>query len=187
VKPVPQIPPGATEWRFTVAQGIYDHSDADFAVYAIPDEPRAVYDQDPGFDHAVFDFDPSATVSMTWRERMPCAFKLLVPAQLPGYLSDTATEPPAVGSAASTVPVSPPPSPSTPTDLGRIAAFVARCKAAGVRAFVDASRPEWILGESILRASDASTGSGIDAAPTLLRLEGGDLLVPIDPSSPPSA
>ena len=184
VKQVPQIPPGTTEWCFGVAQGIWDHSDADYAVYYPPDEPRGAYDQDPGFDDSIFDFSPSATVSMTWRERMPCAFKLLVPGQLPGFVSSApAAGAPAPAEVAAPAPPAAAPA-GTPTDLGRIAAFVARCKAAGVRAFVDVARAEWILGESVLRPADASSGPGVDVAAAVVRLEGDDLLVPIDPSSP---
>jgi len=176
VKPVPSVPPGVTEWVFTVEEGTYDQSTVDYAVYALPTEPRAVLDQDPGYDESVYDFSPSASVAMTWYERMPCAFKLLVPAQTPTY----APVPPP-GADASTE------ARYAATDLGRISAFVSRCKAAGVRAFIDAARPEWVLGESIIRASDASLGPGIDTVTTTVRLEGSDLIVPIDPATPTSA
>jgi hypothetical protein len=176
VKPVPSIPPGTTEWVFAVEEGTYDQSAADYAVYALPSEPRAVFDQDPGYDESVYDFAASASVAMTWYERMPCAFKLLVPPQTPAYEPDHA--PTAEGKTAARY---------LATDLGRISAFVTRCKAAGVRAFIDTIRPEWILGESIVRAPDATSGPGIDTAPTTVRLEGSDLIIPVDPATPTSA
>ncbi len=174
VKPVPQVPPGPTEWRFGVAEGVYESSSADFCVYALPNEPRAIFDEGPGCDQAVFDFSPSASVSMLWHERMPCAFKLLVPKDIPARM-------PAQSEAAAKE------QGSQAVDLEPVAAFVARCKAAGVRAFVDTARSQWVLGESVVRPADASSGTGIETTATILRLDGADLLIPIDPTSPTSA
>ncbi|HYN82260.1 MAG TPA: hypothetical protein VES88_12210 [Gemmatimonadaceae bacterium] len=184
IKPVPSIPPGTTEWVFAVEEGTYDQSNADYAVYALPPEPRAVFDQDPGYDESVYDFAPSASVAMTWYERMPCAFKLLVPAETPAYAPDappTSAVVPAEIEAANTE------AHYATTDLGRISAFVTRCRAAGVRAFIDTIRPEWVLGESIVRAADASSGPGITTATTIVRLEGSDRIIPVDPATPTSA
>ncbi|MGQ0641889.1 MAG: hypothetical protein ACT4P6_14155 [Gemmatimonadaceae bacterium] len=172
VKPVPQIPPGPTEWRFGVAEGAYDAGDMDFCVYALPNEQRGMFDEGPGFDQSVFDFTASASVSMHWYERMPCAFKLLVPKEISGRSS-----PPRGKDEPAEEPL------AQLLDLGRIAAFVARCKAAGVHAFVDAARSEWIVGEAMLREPNATSGVGIETAATVLRLEGGDLMLPIDPTS----
>jgi hypothetical protein len=186
VKPVPQIPPGPTEWYFGVAEGAWDASDLDFSVYALPNVRRALYDEGPGFDQSVFDFAASATVSMLWYERMPCAFKLLVPKEIPARIppppKDDAGEDAAADSETDTAKDVE----MQALDLGRIATFVVRCKAAGVRAFVDTARSQWVVGESILREPNATSGAGMGNAETVLRLEGSDLMVPIDPASPPS-
>lgn len=164
VKPVPSVLHGVSEWRFTVQQGVYDACAVDYAVYAVPDEKRGIYDQPPAFDDAVFDFPASAVTAMTWNERIPCAFKVLVPPQVP-----------APGSAKTPKMLAP--------DLGRLNGFVARCKAAGVRAFLDVSQPEWILGDGILRAAGATDGAGITTDSTTLHHDGADLFVPLDPTT----
>jgi hypothetical protein len=168
VKAVPTVVHGISEWRFAVQEGVYDSSAVDFAVYAVPDEPRGTYDEAPGFDDAVFDFGASAVTSMSWNERMPCSFKVLVPPQVP--------QPSSAKEVA-----------FTPPDLGRLNSFVKRCKAAGIRAFLDVSQPEWILGDGVLRSAEATDGPGITVGTTTLHTEGADLFVPLDPTTAASS
>ena len=167
MKPVPSVAHGTSEWRFGVRQGIYDHCQADFAVYAIPNEPRGRFDEDPGFDGAVFDFLPSGIAGMSWDERIPAAFKLLVPPRLP-------------------IPGGDQPQFAAP-DLGRLAAFVERCKAAGVHAFIDTTKPAWIVGESVIRGQGGPEDEGDLLLPTVLRDQEDDLFIPLDPTTAPSA
>ncbi len=175
VRPAPAVPPGSTEWRVTVAEGVWNRSTMDFAVFAFPKEPPGHCDEGPGFDGAVFDYEPSVRVAMSWSERIPCAFKLLIPGALP---VETA------GAAAPATPMAePPPLEWRSTDLSPVAAFVDRCKPAGVRAYLDVAREEWILGAGVLQAA----GAAAPTAPpehTVLRVEGSDLFIPIDPSAP---
>ena len=160
----PVVPSGRAEWVFTVAIGVCDVSLSDFAVFETPDEPVGVYGEPPGWDATVFDYPPSGRAGIGWDERMPCAVKVLVPPRLP--------LPSAEGSETKWV----------PTDLGRISALLERVRPAGIRAYVDVARDEWILGESIMRdAASDSPGSGIDRNITAVHVPGTDRFIPLDP------
>jgi hypothetical protein len=161
---VPGARVGASQWYFGVAQGTFDGSAFDYAVYQTPAEPVGVYDQDNTFDHVVFDYPPSATVGMAWDERLLCVFKLLLPAYMP---------PPAVPEGA-------PPAEPNINYVGRIGSIMGRFKAAGVRAYVDTARDAWIVGESILRDGAAADGPGVAFHTTRLRDPTADLYVDAD-------
>lgn len=156
-RPPPAAPVGAGRWSFGVAQGRYDGSLHDYAVYATPVEPAGVYDGDYSFDSCVFTTEPSGVVGMAWDERLLCAFKLLLPAHVP--------RPPAQAGGAE------------PTYVDRIGSIVARFRAAGVRAYVDHARDAWVLGEGVLRSGAAADGEGVELHTTRLRDPRGDLYV----------
>jgi hypothetical protein len=157
-KPTPSAPPGVSEWVFMVAEGAFDTSEADFAVFATPREPIGVWDGDPSFDASVYDFPASARTSMTWNERVPCAFKLLLPAAVPASRAD--------GSVQWRAP-----------DVGRLASVISRFRAAGVRAFVDTAPDAWILGDGIIRAASAADGEGVTVNTTSVRDGDSELFV----------
>jgi hypothetical protein len=81
---MPAARPGTSTWYFAVAQGVYNGTDWDFSVCTVPQQPIGVADGDFHYDQCVYDFDASGTVGMAWDERVPCAFKLLLPARIPG-------------------------------------------------------------------------------------------------------
>ncbi|MCI0490299.1 MAG: hypothetical protein L0229_27215 [Blastocatellia bacterium] len=167
--PVPVAPVGKTEWHFKGAEGVYDGSDYDYSLYATSPEPVGVYDGDFNFDMSVFDYPAGARVGMAWDERIPCSFKLLLPATLPRTGDETAAP---AGSAA------------PPTNhLSRVGNILPRFKAAGIRAFVDVAKDAWILGQSRIRSSGAAEGEGIEFHATRLQNQNADILVPLDTTS----
>ena len=167
--PHPAVPVGESPWVLTVAIGVYDESDADYAVFAIPLEPIGIADEPPGFDATVFDFEASARVGIGWDERIPCAVKLLVPPRVPvPSLPDEI-----VGNAAQRV----------PADAGRMSAMMERFRPAGVKVFVDLGRDEWILGRSVVRAPGAADGAGIEFDATAVHVPGSDRFLPLDPAT----
>jgi hypothetical protein len=157
-------PPSRSDWFFRVAEGVWDRSAADFAVFAVPREPIGRWDADHDFDACVFDFPASGVTGMSWGERIPCAFKLVLPPHVP-----------AAGDDEEPVWLSP--------DAGRIGAALARFRAAGVRAFVDTAQDAWTLGTSVLRDVAADDGAGIDYHATRLHDAAAELYVPFHPEA----
>lgn len=161
---VPRIPIGRTDWHFKVADGIYDGSPYDFSVLDTPPEPVGRYDEGPGFDACVFDYPASAVAGMAWDGRVPCAFKLLLPAHLPAE-HPAEDEPPPAGGGGGAAEVN---------YLGRVGSVLPRFKAAGVRAYVDRARDAWILGAGVVRDQGAAGGEGVDFHTTRPRSPGAD-------------
>jgi hypothetical protein len=158
---VPRVPIGRTEWYFKVADGIYDGSLFNFSVFDTPAEPVGMYDADPGFDGCVYDYPASAVVGMAWDGRVPCAFKLLLPARVPA--ADTAAGPAAQTAAGVNGSQAPPAARAAGGDyLGRVGGILPRFKAAGVRSYVDHARDTWILGASVVRGQQATGGEGVE-------------------------
>lgn len=158
-RPVPAAPVGRSTWTFAVAEGVFDNSRLDQAVYATEHLPGGVFDGDVGFDAGVYDLPASGVVGMAWDERIPCAFKLVLPP--PSSLSTGGGE-----------------RPVNPVD--RVAGVLPRFKPAGVRAYVDTGRDVWVLGRSVVRAAGATEGEGIDRHATVLRGLLADAFVPLD-------
>ena len=146
----PLAPAGRSEWRFKVAEGVCDGTLYDFSAFAMPDEAVGIYDNDFNFDACVFDYDGGAIVGLAWDERIPCSFKLALPA---GVSSN---------------------------QVSRIGSLLPRFKPAGIRAFVDNAKPAWILGQSTIRDESATEGEGILVHPTTLRTQGTEMLAPLD-------
>jgi hypothetical protein len=161
-RPVPAAPVGRSSWRFTVAEGRFDASRVDQAVYATEHLPVGVFDGDVGFDGGVFDLPASGIVGMAWNERIPCAFKLVLPPA--SSLTTDGGEGPS----------------NSVNPVDRVAGVLPRFKPAGVRAYVDTGRDAWVLGRSVLRAPDATEGEGIDRHATVLRDRLADAFVPLD-------
>jgi hypothetical protein len=162
----PEIPVGPSTWEFAVAIGVCDRSDADFAVFEAPLEPIGDHDGVVGFDAAVFDFPASGRVAIGWDERIPCAFKLLVPPRIaqPGVDDQGHAR-------------------WTNTDIARMSAMVDRFRPAGVRAYVDVAKDSWTLGESVLRSATVTSGDGVERDAACVRSPGADRYIPLDPSS----
>jgi hypothetical protein len=159
--PVPMAQHGSTQWYFKVAEGRYDGNNFDYAVFATNPEPIGVYDGDFAFDGSVFDYPAAGVVGMAWDERIPCAFKLLLPAQLPRPKDPVGT-----------------PADGPPTNhLSRVDSLMPRFKAAGIRAYVDTAKDAWILGESLIRSAGANKGDGVERHATRLRSSTADILV----------
>jgi hypothetical protein len=158
----PRAPAGQSEWVFMVAEGTFDVSESDFSVFVTPREPIGVWDGDPAFDASVYDFPASARTSMAWNERIPCAFKLLLPTAVPRRQADGGVQWQA-------------------PDVGRLATVMSRFRAAGVRAFVDTAPDVWILGDSLLRTANAADGEGVTVNSTAVRDGDSDLFVSFDP------
>ena len=157
----PVAPKGRSEWRFKVTEGVCDGTLYDFSAYTTPDEPVGVYDHDFNFDACVFDYDGGAIVGLAWDERIPCSFKLVLPANVPRAKASTDQS-------------------SPPNYASRIGSILPRFKTAGIRAFVDNARPAWILGQSSIRDESATKGEGISVHPTVLRTHGTEMLAPLD-------
>jgi hypothetical protein len=145
----PVAPAGRSEWRFKVTEGVYDGTLVDFCAFAMPDEPVGVYG-DFNFDGCVFDYDGGAIVGLAWDERIPCSFKLALPATTPA------------------------------NHTSRIGSILPRFKPAGIRAWVDNARPAWVLGQSTLRGESANDGEGISVHPAVLRTHGTEMLAPLE-------
>lgn len=159
---LPTPPRGRSDWFFSVAQGVYDGRDFEYAVFDPPEAPVGHYDGDFAFDGCVYDVPPSGVVGMAWDERIPCSFKLLLPGRIPA-LDEAA----------------PPPQPVNYS--GRVGAVIPRFRAAGVRAFVDTAADSWILGQGVLRGMDAADGEGVAFHSLRLESETAETLVPFDP------
>ena len=146
----PAAPAGRSEWRFKVAEGVCDGTLYDFSAFAMPSEPVGIYDNDFNFDGCVFDFEAGAIVGLAWDERIPCSFKLVLPANTPA------------------------------NSTSRIGSILPRFKPAGIRAFVDNARAAWVLGKSTIRDESAQDGEGISAHPAVLHAHGTEMLAPLD-------
>lgn len=157
----PVAPNGRSEWRFKVTEGVVDGTLYDFSAYTTPDEPVGVYDNDFNFDACVFAYDGGAIVGLAWDERIPCSFKLVLPANVPRAKTPTDQS-------------------STPNYASRIGSILPRFKPAGIRAFVDNARPAWVLGQSSIRDESATEGEGISLHPAVLRTHGTEMLAPLD-------
>lgn len=146
----PAAPAGRSEWRFKVTEGVCDGTLYDFSAFAMPTEPVGIYDNDFNFDACVFDYDGGAIVGLAWDERIPCSFKLALPANVPA------------------------------NQVSRIGSILPRFKPAGIRAFVDNSKPAWILGKSTIRDESATDGEGVSVHAAMLRTHGTEMLAPLD-------
>lgn len=146
----PAAPAGRSEWRFKVAEGVCDGTLYDFSAFAMPAEPVGVYDNDFNFDACVFDYDGGAIVGLAWDERIPCSFKLALPANSPA------------------------------NQISRIGSILPRFKPAGIRAFIDSSKPAWIIGQSTIRDESATEGEGVSVHQAMLRTHGTEMLAPLD-------
>lgn len=166
-KTVPQAPGGRSTWHFTVAEGLYDGHNYDYAVYSLPHLPVALYDEDFQFDNCAFDYEPSAQVGMAWDERVPCAFKLLLPHALqPEQAAGEESSANGDGNALNAV--------------SRIGQIMPRFTASGVRAYVDTAPDAWIVGDSVIRDGAATEGPGLSLHATRLRNPKADMLVAPD-------
>jgi hypothetical protein len=145
---VPTALPGPSEWRFKVADAVYDAADLDFCAMGVPSDPIGIWDGDFRFDHSVFTYPSSGITGMAWDERVSCSFKLLLPSHVPVSKSQA--------NVASTSP------PASPGPVTRIAALMPRFKGAGIQVFVDVAKDAWILGSSLLRDPGAQNGEGIE-------------------------
>jgi hypothetical protein len=163
---LPRPPLGRSTWHFSVAGGIYDGRDYDFAVFDPPAEPIGRWDEEFEFDACVYDVDASGVVGMAWSERIPCSFKLLLPPRVPA--PGERAEPPAA-------PVDHP---------GRVAAMLPRFRPAGVRAFVDTAPDAWILGQSVIRPLTATDGEGVEFHALRLQDTSAEARVSFDPAQP---
>ncbi|HEY8227042.1 MAG TPA: hypothetical protein VIG25_17330 [Pyrinomonadaceae bacterium] len=185
----PAAPTGRSEWRFKVAEGVCDGTLYDFSAFTTPNEAVGIYDNDFNYDGCVFDFDGGAIVGLAWDERIPCSFKLVLPANVPRPAA-VASAPPAEpgrtarngSSGAGSEPSgraarAPDPAPNCASRIGSI---LPRFKPAGIRAFVDNARPAWILGQSSIRDESAKDGEGISVHPAVLRTHGTEMLAPLD-------
>jgi len=173
-KAVPKAPIGKSPWYFRVAEGVYDASDFDFAVYATEHEPIGEYDSESEYDRCIFDYPVSGFVGMAWGERIPCSFKLSIPREI----APSQTQAPPGGDS----------SPES-EDAGRsgnlisrIGAILPRFRAAGVRAFVDVAADAWIVGQSVIRSAEAGRGEGVDYHSTRVRDQNADIFIPLDES-----
>ncbi len=165
--PVPPAPIGKSQWYFKVAEGLYDGADYDYSVFATHPDPIGGYDGDFNFDGCVFDYPAAGVVGMAWDERIPCSFKLLAPSSLPG---------PKGGEEAQTE--------GAPANhLSRLSAVLPQFKAAGIRAYVDAAKDAWILGESVIRSAAVAEGEGAQFHATRLRNQNADILAPLNGGS----
>jgi hypothetical protein len=170
------VPAGCSEWFFRVAEGVWGRSDFDFAVFATSRDLIGAWDRDNDFDACVYDFPASGVAGMAWGERIPCAFKLVLPANTPKPPKPPVPAP-ATTTAESAAAVWAPP------DAGRMANVIPRFRAAGIRAFVAVGADAWVLGESVLRGADAAKGEGIDFHATRLHDAAAELYVPFDPET----
>lgn len=168
VKPIPVAPAGSSTWHFNVAEGVFNGHDFDYAVYALPHLPVAFYDQDFQFDNCAFDYEPSAQVGMAWDERVPCAFKLLLPPHVP-HPQAAAEGTSTAGDGGDSL-----------NAVSRLGQIIPRFTAAGVRAYVDTAQDAWIIGESIIRDAEASQEPGLSFHATRLRNAKADMLVAPD-------
>jgi hypothetical protein len=161
-KTVPEAPPGSSHWYFKTAGGVYDGNEYDFSLYAANHEPIGRYDGNYGFDECIFDQPAGAVVGMAWDERIPCAFKLSLPANVPAITphNDEGEKQPV-------------------NYTGRIGNILPRFKAAGVRCFVDKAKDAWVVGTGVIRDPAAAGGEGVTLHATRLYGRKTDQLVEI--------
>lgn len=168
---VPHAPTGNSKWYFKVTEGLFDAHSYDFCAFSTPSEPVGVFDQDFSFDACVYDFPAAGIVGMAWDERLPCCFKLVLPASVPQMKSEDEEN-------AKSAPAGAP-----ANYLSRIGNILPRFKAAGIQAFVDTAKDAWILGQSIIRDEAASDGEGVSVHSTRVLNQNSDMLVPLEPVS----
>lgn len=168
-KPVPVAPKGRSEWVFKVAEGVYGGTDFDYSVFADAHQPIGLYDGDNEFDQCVFDYPGSGVVGMAWNERVPCAFKLVLPKHRPFEPSQGTTSDGDEGDTGQPL-----------NDISRIGNIISRFKAAGVQAYVDSARNAWILGESVLGSFSTAEAESMDQGETRLLHPDVDTYIPYD-------
>ncbi|HEU5098947.1 MAG TPA: hypothetical protein VFU22_08010 [Roseiflexaceae bacterium] len=173
-RPVPAARVGHSAWYFNVREGCYDGVTFDYAVYAMHNEPIGAYDHDCSFDACLFDYPASGVVGMAWDERIPCAFKLLLPAEVPALRRTTAA---AAGADIARAGTADGPAINY---VGRIGTILPGFKAAGIRAFVDTGKDAWVLGQSVIRDLEAAEGEGATFHKTQLLHPQADIFVPLD-------
>lgn len=66
---------------------------------------------------------------------------------------------------------------SVGNQVSRIANILPNFKPAGVRAYVDVAKDSWVLGESVIKASAAQNGEGIDFHSMRLLRSDADMLL----------
>jgi hypothetical protein len=158
---VPRAPSGPSEWRFKVAEAVYDGSDFDLCALETPPGPIGTWDGDFKFDECIFYYPPGGIAGMAWDESVACTFKLLLPAHFP-----TAKAPATTGGGQPANPVT------------RVSAIMNRFRPAGIRAIVDTAKDAWILGSSVLRDDGATQGEGVEFHATRLTNPRTELFVP---------
>jgi hypothetical protein len=164
-KPVPRAPIGGSEWYYKAEEGVYDGNEYDFSLYAMNHEPIGEYEGNYGFDECIFDHPASAVVGMAWDERIPCAFKLVLPRAVPNIEASDGD-----GESSEKQPV---------IDVSRIGNILPRFKAAGIQCFVDMAKDGWILGTGVIRDPGAVEGEGVTLHATRLYGQKTDQLVEI--------
>lgn len=169
---IPDAPIGRSDWHFNVTEGIYDGRDYDFAVCALPHLPIGTYDGDFNFDDCVFDYKASSGVGMAWDERIPCAFKLLLPTHVPQPQRDEVKLDDETVLVNKTM--------KQPNYVGRIGDIIPRFRAAGIRVYVDTAKDSWVLGESVIQNQDTTDGKEVNIHATRLRDQKADMLVSLD-------
>jgi hypothetical protein len=178
---LPFVPQGNSEWHFRVVEGVYDVGLFDCSVYACPTDPIGIFNGDFNFDQSLFAFPASAIVGMAWDERIPCAFKLLLPANPPPSKKISVESDTSINDGAQPKCPTPVQSSVQPVNnAGRIGSIMSRFKPAGIRAYIDSSKEAWILGESILRDIAAIDGEGVKSHSTVLRDDNADLFVTLE-------
>jgi hypothetical protein len=161
---LPAAPAGRSTWVLAVAEGGMDGSEFDAAVYASDPLPTGVFDADVAADACVYDLPPNAVAGLAWEERIPCAFKLVLPPR--ADLADDGDQEADVNY------------------LGRVAGILPRFKPAGIRAYTDTARDTWVLGRSVIRGPDATDGEGIERNVTRVQGPLADGFVPLDRPQP---
>lgn len=126
---VPIIRLGESTWRFSVAEGAFDASGFDEAVFTTVDASP-----------------PMGKVQLLWREHEPFSVAVLIPADLKS-LEATMLD---------------------GQDLRELVrAGLERFRAGGIKLTVDYFNEEWVMGESILKSLDDTSGSGVNFDPTI--------------------
>jgi hypothetical protein len=136
--PMPDLPIGESEWRFSVREGAFDAARFDESVHVFPAA------DDAGSPAAL---EPCGRVRVSWREHDPFAVTVLIPAEL-ATLQDA-------GLVDGDLPT-------------LVHAGLQRFRAAGVRLAVRYFAMDWVLGTSALGSPGAKHGPGIDFDATVL-------------------
>lgn len=155
-KTVPAAPVGKSQWHFSIEEGVFDRSLFGFSVQAVHTGPIGKFDSNTDFDKCLFDYPAAAVAGMAWDERIPCAFKLLLPAHIPAAAKE---EQPQAETGQETKPGN---------IVSRLGNIIPRFKAAGIHAYVDKATDGWVLGDCVIRDGNADSGEGIDQRPTAL-------------------